>query len=568
MIICDINPLRKIRKIVAREQNTPIVPEKQKTKFNSRKFVVIIIVSVLVSGQYFTSKINKTEATTIFVKSASGSKFDATSVSAIFGSNVAANNIIAVFVYWLSTINTLTSITDNCGGIYTIVGNPTTGSSGRVAMAYSVVGSTGSCTVTANFSGSQFAKIIAHEIYGVNTSSPLDNNQHVLNYQAAPGTGTNAITSGSITTTQNGDYIFGATVAEDCSEGGTLSAGTGYASRALDSSGSCSMSTEDIIQTSAGSIAATFQTTTGWANYITGIMAFKDAPSPSGTAPSISSFISNPSAITSGQSSTLSWSVSGNPPSTISISGVGVVLGSSITVSPTQTTTYILTATNSQGSATANTSVTVTASPAPDTSHPSVPVNLSATSISASQINLSWSASSDNIGVIGYRVYRNDFQIGTSTTNSYSDIGLSASTQYSYTIVAYDVAGNLSSRSLLASATTQATGSVDIIPADRLVTWQGNVGVEGGIPTRMTQIDCTAVPYNVHADGVDTSGNIQACLNGIASGQVAYLPAGMYTLASTISIPSNKTLRGAGKDNTILNFTNLSLTNDVIIYGG
>ncbi|HVM76745.1 MAG TPA: Ig-like domain-containing protein, partial [Candidatus Paceibacterota bacterium] len=76
-------------------------------------------------------------------------------------------------------------------------------------------------------------------------------------------------------------------------------------------------------------------------------------------APVISSFTATPSSITSGQSATLSWTVSGNPSPTFSISGIGTVTGNSVSVSPTATTTYTLTATNSQGSATAQATVSV-----------------------------------------------------------------------------------------------------------------------------------------------------------------------------------------------------------------
>ena len=94
-----------------------------------------------------------------------------------------------------------------------------------------------------------------------------------------------------------------------------------------------------------------------------------------------------------------------------------------------------------------------------DTTPPSVPTNLSATAISSSAINLSWTASTDNVGVTGYKVYRGGVQIGTSATNSYSDTGLTASTQYTYTVSAYDSAGNNSAVSSAATATTQAQGS-------------------------------------------------------------------------------------------------------------
>ena len=91
-----------------------------------------------------------------------------------------------------------------------------------------------------------------------------------------------------------------------------------------------------------------------------------------------------------------------------------------------------------------------------DTTAPSVPTNLSASAVSSSQINLSWTASTDNVGVAGYTIYRNGSQIATFATNSYSDTGLTASTQYTYTVDAYDAAGNHSSQSTSASATTQS----------------------------------------------------------------------------------------------------------------
>src|SRR5262249_42933326 len=73
-----------------------------------------------------------------------------------------------------------------------------------------------------------------------------------------------------------------------------------------------------------------------------------------------------------------------------------------------------------------------------DPTAPSVPTGLSASAVSTSQINLSWAASTDNVGVTGYRVFRNGSQIGTSSTASYQDTGLSPSTSYTYTVSAFD----------------------------------------------------------------------------------------------------------------------------------
>ncbi|SFD97646.1 hypothetical protein SAMN05216378_1834 [Paenibacillus catalpae] len=95
----------------------------------------------------------------------------------------------------------------------------------------------------------------------------------------------------------------------------------------------------------------------------------------------------------------------------------------------------------------------------PDTTAPAAPTNASATAASSSQINLSWTASTDNVGVTGYDVYRNGALAGSSAGTSYSDTGLTASTTYSYTVKAKDAAGNVSAASSAVSAATLAAGS-------------------------------------------------------------------------------------------------------------
>lgn len=90
-----------------------------------------------------------------------------------------------------------------------------------------------------------------------------------------------------------------------------------------------------------------------------------------------------------------------------------------------------------------------------DTQPPTAPTNLTATAVSSSQINLAWTASTDNVGVTGYQVFRGSTQIATTTTTSYSNTGLAASTTYSYTVKAFDAANNISGSSNTATATTQ-----------------------------------------------------------------------------------------------------------------
>ena len=94
--------------------------------------------------------------------------------------------------------------------------------------------------------------------------------------------------------------------------------------------------------------------------------------------------------------------------------------------------------------------------PPADTTAPSIPTNLSTTVISTTQISLSWSASTDNVAVTGYKVFRGGIQITTTSETSYTDSSLSPGTSYNYTVSSYDAAGNNSNQSASVSATTQS----------------------------------------------------------------------------------------------------------------
>jgi hypothetical protein len=78
----------------------------------------------------------------------------------------------------------------------------------------------------------------------------------------------------------------------------------------------------------------------------------------------------------------------------------------------------------------------------PDTLSPTMPENLNGQSVSNYQIELQWTAATDNVGVAGYRVYRDSHDIGTTENLNFTDIGLGAGTLYEYKITAFDAAGN------------------------------------------------------------------------------------------------------------------------------
>jgi hypothetical protein len=101
---------------------------------------------------------------------------------------------------------------------------------------------------------------------------------------------------------------------------------------------------------------------------------------------------------------------------------------------------------------------------APDTIAPSVPAGLGAASVGASQVNLSWSASTDNVGVTAYKVYRGGSLIATlGNVTIYSDSGLIASSTYGYTVSACDAAGNCSAQGAPVTVGTQAVSTSPII---------------------------------------------------------------------------------------------------------
>lgn len=83
----------------------------------------------------------------------------------------------------------------------------------------------------------------------------------------------------------------------------------------------------------------------------------------------------------------------------------------------------------------------------PDQVAPSAPSNLTSPAQTSTSITLTWTASTDNVGVVGYDIYRGGSKVGSSTTTSYSDMGLTANTSYTYTVKARDLAGNVSAAS-------------------------------------------------------------------------------------------------------------------------
>ncbi|MGH8611665.1 MAG: LamG-like jellyroll fold domain-containing protein [Gammaproteobacteria bacterium] len=160
-----------------------------------------------------------------------------------------------------------------------------------------------------------------------------------------------------------------------------------------------------------------------------------------------------------------------------------------------------------------------------DTSPPTPPSNLTANAVSASQINLWWNASTDNVGVMGYKVYRGGAQIATTSGISYANTGLASSTTYTYTVAAYDAAGNTSAQASSAAATTQ-----------------------GALPTSSLSITSYGATGN---DTTDDTTAINNTINAAKSqGKSVFVPAGtFYHKEFTLDGVS---MTGAGNTTSIL----------------
>lgn len=166
---------------------------------------------------------------------------------------------------------------------------------------------------------------------------------------------------------------------------------------------------------------------------------------------------------------------------------------------------------------------TVTTGSPADTAAPSVPANVAASRSGSTSINVSWSASSDNVGVTGYRLERctgssctSFAEIGQPSSTSYANTGLATNTTYRYRVRARDAAGNLSGYSSIVSASTAAPAdtqapsvpsSVQAVRASSTsirVSWSAssdNVGVTGYRIERCTGSSCTSYAQVATATG-------------------------------------------------------------------
>jgi chitodextrinase len=215
--------------------------------------------------------------------------------------------------------------------------------------------------------------------------------------------------------------------------------------------------------------------------YLNGALVFGKEPPCSGTGCSVGGGGGGgPGGGGGGASYVLTVAKSGIGSGTVSSSPAGISCGSACSAGFSSGTSVTLTATAASGSAftgwsgactgtstctvtmSAAKSVTATFGVAADTVPPSTPANLSASSVTSTTVVLSWSPSTDNVGVAMYDIYSGSELAGSTATSSATIQNLLPASTYTFTVKARDGAGNVSSASAAAVVTTLP--SQDITP--------------------------------------------------------------------------------------------------------
>jgi len=189
--------------------------------------------------------------------------------------------------------------------------------------------------------------------------------------------------------------------------------------------------------------------------------------------------------------------------------------------------------------------LTVTTATPPDTIAPTVPDGLTASNIGETAFDLSWNSATDNVGVSGYEIFQDGSSIGTLAATSQNISGLSPDTSYSYTVRAYDAAGNFSAQSAPLSVTTLAPPpdteapsvpnnliASDVTHVSFRVDWDpsgDNVGVTGynivldgqflGTTTSTNYLfenRASSTTYGVQVSAFDAAGNTSALSNTLS----------------------------------------------------
>ena len=391
------------------------------------------------------------------------------------GAQTAGDFNVLIISWWNplppATLANIQSVVDSKGNTYTLAVGPTVDPDTTLLEAQAIyyaknigAATAGANVITVTFDKAvDFPGIRMAEYSGVDKFTPFDVGIGTVGNSTTP-------TTSNIATTYANDLL----VAGNVLEATNTAAGANYTSRAITTLDGNII--EDRIVTATGSYNAT-SAANGSGHWVMQVGAFRAVDTAAPTTPA-----SLAATAASSAQINLSWTASTDNIAVTNYliercQGSGCTTFTQIasiapgtTYSNTGLTaatsySYRIRATDANGnnSAYSNTA-TATTSAVGDTQAPTVPGAFTATAASSTQINLSWTASTDNVGVSGYDIERcqgvgcSTFALVTTvTTTSYNNTGLTASTSYSYRIRAKDAVSNFSAYTVTATATTSAS---------------------------------------------------------------------------------------------------------------
>ncbi len=141
--------------------------------------------------------------------------------------------------------------------------------------------------------------------------------------------------------------------------------------------------------------------------------------------------------------------------------------------------------------------------PGPDTQAPTVPASLVAANVTDTSADLSWTASTDNVGVTGYDIYQDGVLLASTTTaTNYNVTGLTAETAYAFTVTANDAAGNTSVASNAANVTTTASPDTQAPTAPASLVAANITDTSADLSWTVSADNVGVTGYDIYQDGV------------------------------------------------------------------
>jgi chitodextrinase len=193
-------------------------------------------------------------------------------------------------------------------------------------------------------------------------------------------------------------------------------------------------------------------------------------------------------------------------------------------------------AANNSSSASAPLAVTTV-----DNVAPSSPGNLQVSLITGTSFTLSWTAASDNVGVIGYDIFKNGVLVGSSTDTIIKVTALSSATQYTMLVKSKDAAGNYSITNTPLTVTTLDI-TAPSTPTNLQASAPGAMGVS--ISWTASTDNVGVIKYYVYKDGIlsDSTSTSNYLINSLQAGSSAQFTIKAVDMAGNLSIASSPVL--------------------------